>query len=486
MPKTFLLILITTIAHLLASIFSVGYHHPDEHYQVLEFANAYLGRTPFDVLPWEYSAQIRPWLQPLGMAAFYKGLTVLGITSGVDWALYSRILYSLLNLFSLYALSKAMPDRSKTSQTIFWFTAATLWFLPYVHARTSAENLSGILFTFALAKELFALKSGSHNSLSLQSGFLFGLSFVVRPQMALAGLGIGMARLFQAQIQWKKISFLALGFFCATAIGVVADRIGYGTWVFTPLRYFDVNLVQGVAATFNPYPWYQYFLWLLELHPLVNICIVTAFILIFRKNKTDPSILAAAAFFILHMMLTNKEYRFLFPLVNLIPLWFAQAFSHRLWIQRHSMPLAIVWVLINFPAYFVSSLRASAFKVWPYIAAHSFEASDSPEWISNLNFRPDPSSSFRFYDVPGKALIPYGTADDLRARLGSLDGPNYVMLDVLYSDPAREGIIQALAANECMEKASAIPTSLLHPLATLPFGKKLHQQSVYFCKSRSN
>ncbi len=474
------------MTHVLAAIFSVGYHHPDEHYQILEFANAFLGRTPYEVLPWEYAAQIRPWLQPLLMAGLFRGLEFFGLSSGVDWALFSRVLYAALNLFSLHALSQAMPNPTKACKSVFWFTAATLWFFPYVHSRTSAENLSGILFTFALAKEFAAIRDNSQNAISLKSGFLFGLSFVVRPQMALAGLGIGLARLIQDRIDWKKFSFLALGFCCAAVVGVVADRIGYGSWVLTPLRYFDVNLVQGVAATFNPYPWYQYFVWLLELHPVVNLCILAACILLFRRNKTDPSILAATTFFLLHMLLTNKEYRFLFPLVNLVPLWFAQAFSDCLRTKQHSRSLIFGWIALNFPAFFVSSLRASAFKVWPYVAAHSLDAPGAPDWISNLNFRPDPTSSFRFYDVPGKPLIPYGTGEDLRMSIKSQNGPSYVMVDIPYFDPAREGILEALEANECKEKTSAIPPLLLRPLAKLPFGKKLHLQSVYFCKSLSN
>ena len=34
----------------------------------------------------------------------------------------------------------------------------------------------------------------------------------------------------------------------ALAIGALADHWGYGAWVFPPLGYVDVNLVQGVAA----------------------------------------------------------------------------------------------------------------------------------------------------------------------------------------------------------------------------------------------
>ena len=38
---------------LVAALRSEGFHHPDEHFQVLEFAGAKLGRTPWSALPWE-------------------------------------------------------------------------------------------------------------------------------------------------------------------------------------------------------------------------------------------------------------------------------------------------------------------------------------------------------------------------------------------------------------------------------------------------
>ena len=50
---------------ILSSIFSVGFYHPDEHYQILEFANYKLGNINSSQLPWEFHEKIRPTLQPL-------------------------------------------------------------------------------------------------------------------------------------------------------------------------------------------------------------------------------------------------------------------------------------------------------------------------------------------------------------------------------------------------------------------------------------
>jgi hypothetical protein len=64
--KKFLIrwLLVSLALHLLAAIFSTGYQNSDEHFQILEFLNAFLGRTPVATLPIEYARMIRPWFQP--------------------------------------------------------------------------------------------------------------------------------------------------------------------------------------------------------------------------------------------------------------------------------------------------------------------------------------------------------------------------------------------------------------------------------------
>jgi GPI mannosyltransferase 3 len=483
--KTSTLILVAVLFHVIAAICSIGYHHPDEHYQILEFANAFLGRTPYEVLPWEFAAKIRPWFQPLAMAGIFSGLSFFGIESGVDWALFTRILYSLLNLLALHALSRAMPQSNPKSRMLFWFFAATLWFFPYVHARTSAENLAGILFTFALAKEFQAVRTPDTWRPNILSGVLCGLAFVVRPQMALAIFGFGLSRLMQKKIHWRNIAFLCAGFILVLPVGLISDRIGYGEWLFTPLKYFDVNLVQGVAATFNPYPWYQYFIWLIQLNPVVNIGIGIAAFVTVKKRRFDPSVLAALSFFLAHMALTNKEYRFLFPLLNFVPYWFAMATADLQFSKRRVAFTISIWLFLNLPAYFVSGLRSAAFKVWPYAAAHEFERNRKVDWISNINFRPEPSSSFRFYDVPGPPLTLFRAAPDLAPLLASRPTAR-VMLDILLQDPARAGILDVLREAGCEEKKSALPSSILDTLSGFPFSSKLHVQAIYSCNPRSN
>jgi hypothetical protein len=82
--------------------FSVLFYFPDEHYQVLEFMSYKLGITQASDLPWEFSARIRPWFQPLLYFLIAKPLILLGLT---DIFTITFVLRLATGLFSLTALA---------------------------------------------------------------------------------------------------------------------------------------------------------------------------------------------------------------------------------------------------------------------------------------------------------------------------------------------------------------------------------------------
>ena len=69
---------ISFVFFILASIFSSGFHHADEHYQILEFAGSKLGTTEVENLPWEYQAKLRPTIQPTIVIGVFHLLDCLG------------------------------------------------------------------------------------------------------------------------------------------------------------------------------------------------------------------------------------------------------------------------------------------------------------------------------------------------------------------------------------------------------------------------
>ena len=90
----------------------------------------------------------------------------------------------------------------------------------------------------------------------------------------------------------------------ALAIGALADHWGYGAWVFPPLGYVDVNLVQGVAAhQFGREPVFAY-LYLLpaQIFFAITLVLMAGMVAMWLRNPrhvvtwaTLPFVLAACA-----------------------------------------------------------------------------------------------------------------------------------------------------------------------------------------------
>ena len=108
------ILLAGTLFTLLFALLSRGFYHPDEHFQILEYAHLKLfGAETTDYLPWEYHAMMRPGLQPfiawlLGRSrrsAFIAG--VLGIIladAAVGVVNWSRGIQQAVHLGSAGAL----------------------------------------------------------------------------------------------------------------------------------------------------------------------------------------------------------------------------------------------------------------------------------------------------------------------------------------------------------------------------------------------
>ncbi len=301
---------------LLAAYASVGYHHPDEHYQILEFCNYKLGFSGSADLAWEYSVQCRPGMQP---AIAYCLATVLLYTG-----LYDPFLLALLLRVGMavlwwwiccWGVARMPTGLSEGAQK--WVAPAllALWWMPYVCVRYSAENFSAALFFTAVA--VLRLKHDARAAApaaTLAAGFLIGVALSARPQMVLAAVGLG-AWLLLNRWRLKSFAWMAAGAVLATGVCAVADGWLYGAWVFPPYRYFHENIVKGVAASFGTEPWWWYGKAFLAyaVPPLSILMLVLAARGVVAK-PLGLMALITLAFVIGHSLVGHKEMRFLFPM----------------------------------------------------------------------------------------------------------------------------------------------------------------------------
>ncbi|MBA3829997.1 MAG: hypothetical protein H0X33_13735 [Taibaiella sp.] len=314
-------ILLGLAVQVVAAWFSVGYHHPDEHFQILEFCNYKLGFSPASDLPWEYAAKCRSAVMPFLVYLLSKGFLLLHVFDPFVVAFTLRLLMGIATwAISCQLISIFLPEfATQKGKHIYVVCSMLLWYVPYIGVRFSSENFAGLLF---FASIIMLLRSGNVSlkkkaPVLLLIGLLLGIAVFVRLQMAFAVIGLGVWLIFIKKYTWREILMMVPGAAIAVALCILADYWMYGVITLTPLNYYTVNIVQNVAANWGVFPWW-YYVWLFLQSAVIPISI--ALLLLFftgvRKRPLHLFSLVCILFLIGHSLVGHKEMRFLFP-VNL-------------------------------------------------------------------------------------------------------------------------------------------------------------------------
>src|SRR5882724_1831666 len=146
-------LLLLAAVTLVTAWFSITFYFPDEHYQVLEFVSYKLGITRSSELPWEFSARIRPWLQPLLYFLIAKPLVLWGVRDMFTIVFLLRLATGLVSVSALALFVRAiLPTiEGEEEKRAFVRYLPLFGFLPYLFVRTSSETLTAAFFTIGLA-----------------------------------------------------------------------------------------------------------------------------------------------------------------------------------------------------------------------------------------------------------------------------------------------------------------------------------------------
>jgi len=313
---------------------SEGYHHPDEHFQILEFANYKLGRTPAVDLPWEFAAQIRPGLQPMLAYGFIRLAEAAGLSSPFTQVFLLRLLSGWLCLWIFFRLARWLSSTSGDRRLGHWLRWAALlvWFAPYLSVRFSSENWAGMFFSAGLlllaplpcstSHTTFSFLGKSRSWLWFVAAFLLVLSFFFRFQMAFALLGLGAWLLWRWRTDallrptWAQVLGMLAGGSAALALGFTADIWLYGKPAFTAYNYFAANILENKAAHWGTSPWW-YYLAQTALTAVPPLSILLLLCLGFGLWQQRGSALAWSflPFLLAHMAVGHKEMRFMYPML---------------------------------------------------------------------------------------------------------------------------------------------------------------------------
>lgn len=343
------------LVYALVAWFSLGYHHPDEHFQILEPAMVKLGRAPASDLAWEFEAQIRPGLQPWVATKFIQGAEALHIRSPFTQAFLLRLLIGWATLLLWQSYATAFFTQA-AERRIFGLLLFLLWLAPYFNVRFSSENAAALAFWGGVLLLLEGAKAGQTKHWKiLAAGLALALSFYLRFQMGFALLGLGLWLLLVAKSKLRTWLLLLAGGMAGLALGAVADCWLYGQWVLTPLNYFTVNILENKAVAWGTEPWWYYgSASLLEWAPPVSVLIWAAALAAMYRMPKRVELWCFIPFFLAHSVVAHKELRFLLPM--LLPLLL---FAVSGWVQVLSVlkniflkkTLRVLWVLalgINF------------------------------------------------------------------------------------------------------------------------------------------
>lgn len=308
----------------IAAWYTIGYYHPDEHYQILEFANYKLGNIPASDLPWEFAAQIRPGLQPFLAYCTILGASTLGILNPFVQIFILRLLSGLAALFVYWKWSKWI-ERELSPLSIQWMRLGWLffWLMPFLNVRFTSENTSAICFFGGLLLLVQALEKQQNkfDRNLVWAGLLLGLSFFFRYQIAFAGIGLVAWLLVQKKMNLMAWISTFLGVVFALCIGLATDFWLYGTYVFAPYNYFFSNIIEGKAANFGVSPFWWYFTEMpIELLPPLSLVLLFFLAVGIRSRPMHVFTWCAVPFFLAHSMVAHKEARFLFPMA--LPFFF--------------------------------------------------------------------------------------------------------------------------------------------------------------------
>jgi len=321
-----LVLAVAAILFFITAYNSHGFYHPDEHYQIVEFAQAKLGIIDTKTLAWEYHEQIRPTAQPMLCFFVLKVLHAFKIVNPYHQTLCLRLLTAFFALIAIHFFVKNTQNffENKIIQKGYYLLSYFLWFIPFLSVRFSSETWAGLLFLLALT---LLLKNINKKIPYFQIGILLGLSFLFRFQMAFALLGLFLWLFFANKTKIYSLFMLSLGFLVILIFGFCLDSWFYGEFVITPWNYFYSTILDSDTPNFGTSPWYFYLTKLISFpNYIVGISFVVSMIFLLLKTPKNIFLWCFIPFVLVHSFVPHKEERFIFPLAYLFAIILTMAF----------------------------------------------------------------------------------------------------------------------------------------------------------------
>ena len=322
--------------HLISSYFSIGFYSDDEHYQILEPVAYLLGIN--DILLkdnshwyWEWELKMRPWLQPYMYYYIISILKLLGLNNPFIWTYIIRLLSSIIGFISIIYLFSTFKNIFFKKDTHFnYLIFFSFWFFPFLHSRTSSENIGITLFIFSfcfLYKQIVDKNIKFNFYLSFISGIILGLCLVIKLNLIFSILPILLWVLI-FKFSFKKILIISIGVLISLTAGLIIDSINYNEITFTYWNFFYWNIVYGRMAGFGVQPWWFYLpTIIIELAPVLSVFFIIGLLTFWIKKPLNILTFFTLSSLLIISLFGHKETRYAFIIYLFAPLFISYFFE---------------------------------------------------------------------------------------------------------------------------------------------------------------
>ena len=319
--------LISALVLVITAIFSAGYLHPDEHFQIIEFAGLKLHLTEKMNLPWEFHQQMRPAIQPFMVVVIFRFFSLFGTPDPFFVAFILRLLTALVSFLGMWSIYKVNEKEIGHDLLKKWFLFLSffLWFVLFINVRFTSETWSGSVFLIAFA---FLQHKQPRTRLRdyFLTGILLGLSFLFRYQSGILVLGMGLWLLLVRKAAIYRMLMLFSGIILVFFTGLMLDRWFYGEWTVTAWNYLQQNIIFDKVSGFGIQPWWFYIRsTFYEGIPPFSLVYIAAVLLFLTFKRKDILTWTLFPFLTIHFLIGHKEMRFLFPILGFLPLIIIQS-----------------------------------------------------------------------------------------------------------------------------------------------------------------
>jgi hypothetical protein len=314
-----LILLLGIVFRLIAVVFSKGWGMQDDHFLIIEPAQA-----------WAEGINYNNWFpgphhgsQPDGHSLFYSGVHFLiflafGFLHFNDPQLKMVVIrllhaaFSLITVYYGYRLTEKLAG--KEPATLAGLLLAVFWIMPFTSVRNLVEivcipfMLMGLWFIYK------AIESKGVMRFYLIAGLIMGVGFSIRFQTAIFISGTALALLFLKH--WKPFFIFSIG--ALISIVLLQGIIDYFIWGY-PFAEVGEYIRYNIAAAHDYItgPWYLYLLFLGGiLIPPVSLFLFFGFFRTWKKHLLI--FLPVIIFLVFHSIFPNKQERFILPIVPFV------------------------------------------------------------------------------------------------------------------------------------------------------------------------